>query len=503
MKLKYIIPSFIAALALLVGCSDDDNITLLDEVQVSSSYVSIPLEGGSDTITLKAKGDWKLEKVMTTKDSVKWLTISTVEGVAGETEIIFTAPANLDGRTAEVLISCGGKTQHVNIIQGVPTVAEATCADVIAGPDSKKFRVTGICTAISNTVYGNWYLTDNTGTIYIYGTLDAKGAEKNFASLGLEVGDEVTVEGPKTTYGSVIELVNVTVINISKSLIKVDSVQNDTLPVAGGEATVSLTCKGQGVSVEIPEDAKSWLSIASIQSSGITSNVVFQAAANAGGDRNTTITFKTTDGTKTYTSQAKLVQKGAIITATVAEFLAAAVGDTQYRLSGIITNVASTTSGNFDLTDYSGKTYVYKLSDFVSKGMKLGDIVTIVGKRAEYKGTAQMSSGTSESLTSVTETTIADVLTKEDSQSAYYMVTGEITSIANETYANLYLKDGESTIYVYGCMPGYGATGDARKGLIAAKGLKVGDKLTVVAYKTTYKGTPQLAGCSYFSHVSQ
>ena len=52
-------------------------------------------------------------------------------------------------------------------------------------------------------------------------------SEKNFLSLGIEVGDIVTVEGPKTTYNGTVELVNVTVINIEKSLIKVDSLMVD------------------------------------------------------------------------------------------------------------------------------------------------------------------------------------------------------------------------------------------------------------------------------------
>ena len=111
-------------------------------------------------------------------------------------------------------------------------------------------------------------MEDETGSIYIYGTLDEKGGEKNFLSLGLEVGDEVTVQGPKTTYGTTVELVNVTVININKSLVKVDSVANAELPIEGGEFTAYITCKGEGVSVEIPDDAKSWLSISSIQSAG-------------------------------------------------------------------------------------------------------------------------------------------------------------------------------------------------------------------------------------------
>ncbi|MBW8334885.1 MAG: hypothetical protein K0M40_22905, partial [Prolixibacteraceae bacterium] len=81
-------------------------------------------------------------------------------------------------------------------------------------------------------------------------------------------------------------------------------------------------------------------------------------------------------------------------------------------------------------------------------------------------------------------------------------VTGIITSIANADYGNLYIKDGESEIYVYGCYPGYGATGNDRKGLIAAKGIKVGDTITVISAKASYKEVAQLSNGIYFSHVS-
>ncbi|ULB33232.1 BACON domain-containing protein [Proteiniphilum propionicum] len=502
MKLKYIFPLFIAILTLMISCADEESVTLLDEIQVSSSYVAIPMKGGSTSITVTAKESWTAEKVTTDKNKVEWLTISTTTGNAGETELTFTAPEAVDGRAAEVLLHCGGKTQRINIGQGVVKATAAKVAEVNAGPDGKTFRVTGVCTKIENTTYGNWFITDKTGTLYIYGTLDKKNAEKNFLSLGLEVGDEVTVEGPKSTYKGTPQLVKVTVVEINKSLVKVDSVENEVLPVEGGEFTAYLTCKGQGVSVEIPEDAKSWLSISSIQSAGTNAVVKFKAAANTGGDRGTILTFRTTDGSKEYSTETTLSQKGAIVKASVAEFIAAAVGDTQYRLTGVITSIAHATYGNLYIRDFSGETYVYGIKDFTTKGLKVGDIITIVGKRAEYKGTPQVASAVLESVIPVTAATIAEVLTKPDSSQDYYMVTGEITSIADAVYGNLYLKDGGSEIYLYGCYPGYGATGDARKNLLATKGIKVGDTLTVIATKSSYSGAAQLANGFYFSHVS-
>ncbi len=508
MKLKYLFPLFIATVVLMTSCADEDAVTLLDEIQVSSSYVSIPEGGGSTTITVTAKENWTAEKVTTEKDPVEWLTISSTTGSAGETELTFTAPSAIDGRTAEVLLSSAGKIQRINIIQGLATISEVTVAEANAGPDGKTFRVTGVCTSILNTEYGNWYLEDETGSLYIYGTLDAKGNTRNFLSLGIEVGDEVTIEGPKSTYNGSPQFVNVTVVSIKKSEIKVDSVENEVLPIEGGEFTAFLTCKGEGVSVDIPEDAKSWLSISSVESAGTNVVVKFKAEANTGGDRGITLVFRTTKESREYTTETTLTQKGAIVKATVAEFLAAAVGDTQYRLTGVITNIANATYGNLYLRDFSGETYVYGIQDFQEKDLKVGDIITIVGKRAEYKGTPQVGGAVLESVIPVTAATIAEVLAKPDSSTDYFMITGEITSIANDVYGNLYLKEGDSEIYVYGCYPGYGATGDFRKGLIADKGIKVGDELTVIGTKTTYTNsttgisTIQLANGIYFSHES-
>ena len=478
MKLRYFIPSLIAVFAaLFTSCSDKQEPTFLDEIRVSKSYVSLDTNGGSTTIDITTNGNW---------------TVS--EGV---------------GRTAEVLITCEGKTQRINIIQGIATVSNATCAEVLAGPESKTYRVTGVCTKIVNTTYGNWYLDDGTGEVYIYGTLDSKGGTKNFLSWGMEPGDQVTIEGPKTVYNGTVELVDVTVVKIEKSLIKCDSltvagVATDVLPLEGGEIVANLTCKGNGVAVEIPADAQSWLGVVA-STVGTNPTVTFRAQHNTGGDRNTTVTFKTTDGKKTYTSQATINQKGAIIECPIADFLAAEVGDSQYRLTGVITELyASDKQGkSFYIADYSGQVLIYRAEGFIEAGAKVGDVVTVVGKRGAYKETPQMVSGTFESLDHVvTPVTIAEFLTKADDKNVYYMVTGTLDEIANDTYGNVYLKDGDDRLYVYGCYPGWGATGDARKGLIGTLGLKVGDKLTVIGVKSTYNGTPQVSNGIYFSHVS-
>jgi len=501
MKLRYFIPSLVAVIAaMFTGCSDNDyDPTYFSEIRVSQSYVSLDVNGGSASIDVVATGAWSVT------DVPDWLTVSPASG-SGSGTITFSAAAGV-GRTAEVLINCEGRTQRINIIQGIATVSTATCAEVNAGPDSKTYRVTGTVKSIANTTYGNWYLVDETGEVYIYGTLDAKGNTKNFLSLGLEVGDQVTVEGPKTTYNGTVELVDVTVVKITKSLIKCDMLtvngeESDQLPLEGGEIVATLTCKGNGVAVEIPADAQSWLGIVST-TAGANPTVTFRAQPNAGGDRNTTVTFKTTDGKKEYTSQATIYQAGAIIEGPIADFLAAEVGDTQYRLTGVITELyASDKQGkSFYIADYSGQVLIYRAEGFIEAGAKVGDVVTVVGKRGAYKDTPQMVSGTFEALVHAVETvTLTEFLAKEPAADKFYKIGGTIDEIANDQYGNLYLTDGTERVYVYGCYPGWGATGDARKGLIGTLGLKVGDYLEVIGVRAVYKDTPQLSNGIFFTY---
>ena len=500
MKLRYFIPFFLAVVAaVFTACSDDNDPTYFDEIRVSQSYVSLNTNGGSTSIDIKANGSWTVSEVP------EWLTVSPASGTGNGT-ITFSADAG-EGRTAEVLITCEGKTQRINIIQGIATVSNATCAEVLAGPDSKTYRVTGTVTKIVNTTYGNWYLNDGTGEVYIYGTLDSKGGTKNFLSWGLEVGDQITVEGPKTTYNGTVELVDVTVVKIEKSLIKCDSltvadVKTNELPLEGGEIVAHLTCKGTGVAVDIPAEAKSWLGVVS-STVGENPTVTFRAMPNAGGDRSTTVHFNTTDGSKNYSAEATISQKGAIVECTIEDFLDAEVSTSQYRITGVITELyeSDKQGKSFYVQDYSGKVLVYRAEGFIEAGAKVGDIVTVVGQRGAYKDTPQMVSGTFENLKyAVTEVSVAEFLAKEDNKNVYYMVTGTIDEIANTTYGNLYITDGTNRLYVYGCYPGYGATGDFRKDFLAAAGIEVGDKLTMIGYKDTYNGTIELCGGIYFSH---
>ena len=505
MKLKYIFPIF-ALFALLTACSDDDAMTLLDEIQVSSSYVAIDEAGGSTTITLTSKEAWTFDAA----ELPEWLTVEPMSGGAGETAVTFSAPATPDGRKAVLHIACADKKQTINVIQGLSSVSDATCAEVIEGPEGKTYRVTATITSWGNNYerYGNMHLADETGTIYIYGMADKSGKLGNYpvASWGLEIGDIVTVEGPKQLYNGTVELVDVTVINVQKSLVKVEGYdpEDATIPVEGGNVAVNLTCKSSnGISVEIPDEAKGWLSIVSI-TGGAEPVVTFRAGYNSGGDRSVDVVFKTTDADgKEYTASATIYQKGSIVAASVAEFLEAPVGDTQFRLTGVLMGMYryKDNIAGFYIRDWSGETLVYSPQGFTGTEAKVGDVVTVVGKRGVYKDSPQMVSGVFEALVhSVTNISIQDFLAQEDAPDVYYMVTGTVTEIADPLWGNLYISDGTGTLYVYGTYPGWGATGTNRQNWLSTANIEAGDELTVIGVRATYGAVIELKNGIYFSH---
>lgn len=499
MKLRHIFTALAAAALAFVGCQQEEK--FLEEVQVSKSLIALPIEGGSDEITVTAADKWEITGIP------EWLTVAPVSGEAGETVVKFSAEASEVNQEAVLHLNCGVVSQVITVFQMAEKVEIplSTCAEVNNnGVDGKVYRVKGTCTSIANTQYGNWYLTDDTGTVYIYGTL-YNGATQQFTKLGLEVGDIVTVEGPRKNYNGTIELVDVTVIEIEKSLLKLEKMISTPLPLEGGVATALLTVKDGDFSVEIPEDA-SWLTAGEPTKVGDLTCVELTAAPNEGGARKTTVTFKTVVDGKEYIAPADIEQFGAIAAVSVADFLAAPEGTALYELTGIVKNLANTTYGNFDLVDATGSVYVYGLTGngaigsndktFSNLGINEGDVITIIGTRTSYKETPQVG-GTAylkEHVVAAKPATVTEFLA--ESKGTWCKVTGTIANLVNETYGNFDLvgEDGAS-VYVYGLTTSFVAKNDKS---FANLGLKEGDIVTLVGKRDSYNDQDQVGGPAYY-----
>ena len=545
MKLRNIFTALAAAALTFVGCQMQED-RFLDEVQVSQSLVTLDVNGGSAEIIVTATADWnipdvkdvwpvfvvrekvketvteivdgkevkkEIEKEVIKSETPSWLSVDVRSGAAGDTKVTFSAEATTETRELVLNIECAGATQQVRILQMAEKIETpmSTCAQVIAGEDGKIYRIKGVCTSIANTTYGNWYIDDGTGVVYVYGTL-YQGATKQFEKHGLEVGDIVTIEGPRKDYSGTIEMIDVTVLDIEKSLIKVEKVLPEgPISLEGGKTTAILTVKDGDFSVVIPEDA-SWLTAGEPYTVGTSTFVDLTAAPNEGGARKTTVTFKTKVGEKEYVAMADIEQEGAIAEVTVADFLAKPEGTALYKLTGKVGKIANTTYGNFDLIDATGKVYVYGLTNngaigsndkkFAELGIKEGDVVTIIGTRAAYNGTAQVG-GTAYLVShrGSTEVTVAEFLAKEKSKDNWYKLTGKVTGLKTGNYGNFHLVDETGSVYVYGLTVAPVAKNDQS---FPSLGIKEGDIVTLVGTRDRYDSAKvpeekeQVGGPAYY-----
>ena len=535
MKLRYLFATLVAALTVFAGCEKEAD-HYLEEVQVNSSYLAFPAGGGTVDLTVTSIADW------TIKNLPEWISSSAMAGAAGENTIKLTATAATETREDSFSIECGGKAQTVNVIQVTEkqepvTLSVAEAIAIIKPLEDQQvaggtYRVKGIVCKITeiSPQYGN-------ATFYISDDGSFKGKDKSdcnwlqvYRGLWLNgsafttgdefaIGDILTIEGSLMDYKGTPETKEKAafVVSIEKSLIGIDSIEligagegavMTEFPLEGGSIKITLKNKGEGFHVVIPEAAKSWLHIEDFGQNYVT----LSADPNPGGDRNVSVSFTTTADGVAYSCEQTFTQKGAILEVPIADFLAAEVGDTQYRLTGVIMeDYASDSQGqSFYVQDYSGKTLVYRLNDYKASGAKVGDIITIVGKRGDFKGNPQMVSGVYEKHFSVKQISIADFLNEpkvadKNNPDVYYMVTGTVKSLLNNKgeendWGNLYITDGTNDLYLYGLYPGWGATGDARKGFVKAIGLKVGDTLTSIGYKDVYNDLIELCGGIYFSH---
>ena len=423
MKLKYIIPSFMAVVAMLVGCNEDYEAAHLDDLRVSSSFLALSQDGSSTNLVVNAAANWEFQNVP------DWLTITPLTGSAGETKVVVSAGAAVSARTATIKLVSGGLVQEINVAQGVKTVEVATCKQVIDGADGKTYRVKGTVTSIANTTYGNWYLDDGTGQIYIYGTLDKNGGTKNFLSLGIEVGDVVTVEGPKTTYNGTVELVDVSVVEIEKSIVKIVEPEGAAeIKKEGGDFTVKLAFKGN-LMPTVPDDC-SWIrykttTVTKGTVTAVTPNpadtayVKFTVDANEGAVRTSVITFACSSETAASKVTLTVKQKGIDnppsgtgtkadpfnvpgIVQYVKSLGADVVSPIDVYVKGKISSVKYTYSAQFGTATYNisadGKEEdvftVYGSYFFDNKPweegqtqIKVGDEVVVCGKVIYYKGT--------------------------------------------------------------------------------------------------------------------
>lgn len=257
----------------------------------------------------------------------------------------------------------------------------------------------------------------------------------------------------------------------------------DTIGAEGGEVMVyiSLNSDRQGLGFNY-NDPMPWIEWTGWED-GDPKIVTLTAARNFGGPRTAEITFFDFD----ETVKIPIPQKGCIDHTTIANFLTGEGSDELYRLQGIITNVVNSTYGSISIQDYSGEVYISDIGsegEFEASGLKLGDIVTLVGSRTSNNGIYQMSEAVLESRIPVVDVSMDEFLSVEAGTGVYYRVNSIVESIAS-TNGRLYLSAGDSNrLFVSYCYPGWGATGNDALGCISQHDIMLGDQLTIIGQKS-------------------
>lgn len=351
MKAKYLFAAVACASLALVSACTEEELGSFSNLKVSPTYLSIPTNGGSAIFTVKADDAWQIDTTGTSyavNDSTTayWLTFSTLSGASGETEVTVSADTARVNHDSEFRVICGSSSQTLKITQQAEEVEipEATIAEVLAGVDGATYLVSGAVTKISSTSYGNFYLADDEGnSLYVYGTVNAQGqypkdASGGWDSFGIELGDIVTVQGPRSTYQSTIELVDVVVVKVVKSLATVTPTE---VSVDSGDTTFVAAVASKGETLDVAIDS-SWVSIAGISQKADSTFYTFHVAENpTHSSRSAVITYIASTGSASSTISTSVTQAAAPMSAT--EGGSGTFAD-PYTVPGIVANIANVAS---------------------------------------------------------------------------------------------------------------------------------------------------------------
>ena len=181
MKLKYLFTTLLAGAMFMSGCTEVSLENPLEELQVSSSYVNIPMKGGETEITVTATAAWAFTESLIPEG----VTVSPLSGDPGTTSVTFSADATDQGIEATTLeIVVNGKSQYIVFSQMdadyKPTYTSVK--DVLAATeDGKIYYVKGVVESIKDEDKGvlTIYEKDETTTseLNVEGILDADGKE--------------------------------------------------------------------------------------------------------------------------------------------------------------------------------------------------------------------------------------------------------------------------------------------------------------------------------------
>ena len=548
MKLRNIILGAFSAVAVFAACEKEVTDLGTPDISISTNELTFDVEGGEQTLTVNATRDWKVET------DADWVVVDPAKGEASADDQTVTVTVlentGMD-RTADLKFTIGMKSKYLTVSQAGPGgSAEAL---IVYYNDYDKVE--------AEKTYGSgssWpYLDQFDGWQNQTGT---GAANVEYAYSGMSARANSTSDSNYSDYPG----------SGKNNMFFGKSAYLATKNIAlGGATNFTLTFGTEKYSKDngsvftnsefhifLSQDGAKWVELTDYTFAGGTTegrwNLATADFSVPAGTENLSICIKVDVASSYRMDDMKLVISeggeavdfsqavemdftagggntgGGSATApeskgkkTVEEFIAAADTQNYYELTGTVSGF-NPTYCSFDLTDATGKIYVYSVLDaskaeWTSK-ISNGGTITIYGKYLYYEQKSQHEvvnahivsfegdgsgsttpSGQPESLT---KATVAEFLAAPESSDVWYELTGEIISIAKQDYGNFTIKDATGEIYIYGMTSKWVGSNDKSFSQI---GLKVGDTVTLGTLRGSYNGEPQGGGnpvpAFYISHV--
>ncbi len=557
MKLRNFIYGLMAV-AGFAACQPEDTNLGVPDIEVSAEEMSFDAAGGEQTLTVTATRDWMVDS------DYDWVVVSPESGKASTTAQTVTVTVlentGMD-RTADLKFTIGMKSRYLTVSQAGP--GGSADALVVYSNDFDKTKAekgsNGWATYLDS--FEGWLNATGSGVetvTYGFDRMTARtnsgngsaGSYSDYVALGAS-GMNYLWFGSGTPYFAV------------KNISLPEGKTNFTLSFGTErylyEATDN-TFNWNEFKAYISADGKKWVKLVCDFAGGVLPNGRWDLAMSTftvpAGTSSLYVYFVSSLGSAYALDDLKLVQSaeagktvdfasgeefevgdnttggntGGGETApeskgkkSVAEFINAADTQNYYELTGKVSGF-NPTYCSFDLTDDSGKIYVYSVldaskSEWTSK-ISNGGTITIYGKYLYYEQKSQHEvvdayivsfngdGGSSDGgeqegkPESLVKATVAEFLAAEESTEVWYELTGEITSIVTgNAYGNLYINDGTGEVYIYGLTNGWVGYNDKSFNSI---GLKVGDTVTLGTLRGSYNGNPQGGGSQvpayYISH---
>ena len=519
MKLKSLILAVLAGGALLASCQQEKPIY---GISTDKDVLEFTAEGGQAAVQVTTGQAWT---VSIPADAQEWLVANPTSGT-GSASVVFTAaPNNGKDRKAGVKIKAG--------MSGYVNVAVNQAGSVAAGdgltPETawsaseanawvkanltdkqvttEKYYIKGKIHKVQTTfaasgTFGNavFFMSDNgqaaSDDFEAYQVYYLEGKQWVKGQPDVEVGDDVIIYGPVTLYGSTAETSGKGAAFIYSHL------RNGETPTPPEEEDYTKAEAKTVAQFIAAADANTYYKLTGTVSSFNATYCSFDLTDATGkiyvysvlADYKTEWASKIKNGGtitiaakyKKYNDKDEAVD-AAILSfeagqgggdddytkaeaKTVAEFIAAADANTYYKLTGTVSSFNATYC-SFDLTDATGKIYVYSVladykTEWASK-IKNGGTITIAGKYKLYnekhevveaailsfEGGGDEPGGGETDYSKAEAKTVAEFIAAADADT-YYKLTGAVSSF-NATYCSFDLEDATGKIYVYSVLSDY------------------------------------------------